>query len=70
MEVVATTYKQLFLIRKSYTSLEVSGECGIRLSFLAFKQLNREIQFSKFQPPYPSYLLITSRAIRYTYNSI
>ena len=48
MEVVATTYKRLFLIRKSYTGLEVSGEYGIRLGFLPFKQLNREIQFSKF----------------------
>jgi len=37
MEVVATTYKQLFLIRKLYTGLKVSGECGIRLSFLTFE---------------------------------
>ena len=48
MEVVVTTYKQLFLIRKLYTSLEVSREYSIRLSFLTFKQLNHEIQFSKF----------------------
>jgi hypothetical protein len=48
MEAAATTYKRLFLIRKSYTSLEVSGEYSIRLGFLTFKQLNREIQFSKF----------------------
>jgi len=37
MEVVVTTYKRLFLIRKLYTSLEVSGEYSIRLSFLTFK---------------------------------
>ena len=70
MEVAATTYKQLFLIRKLYTGLEVSKECGIRLGFLTFKQLNREIQFSEFQPPYPSYLLTASRAVRYTYNGV
>jgi len=70
MEVAATTYKQLFLIRKLYTSLEVSGECGIRLGFLTFKQLNHEIQFSKFQPPYPFYLLTAFRAVRYIYNGI
>ena len=57
MEVVVTTYKQLFLIRKLYTGLEVSGEYGICLSFLTFKQLNREIQFSKFNLPiYPTFL--------------
>jgi hypothetical protein len=70
MEAAATTYKRLFLNRKLYTSLEVSGEYGICLSFLPFKQLNYKIQFSKFQPPYLSYLLTTSRAIRYIYNSI
>jgi len=43
MEAVATTYKQLFLIRKLYAGLEVSKECGIRLGFLTFKQLNRKI---------------------------
>ena len=48
MEVAATTRKRLFLIRKLYTSLEVSGEYGIYLSFLIFKQLNYEIRFSKF----------------------
>jgi len=37
MEAVATTYKQLFLIRKLYTGLEVSGECSIYLGFLTFK---------------------------------
>jgi hypothetical protein len=31
MEVVVTTYKRLFLIRKLYTSLEVSGEYSICL---------------------------------------
>ena len=70
MEAAATTYKRLFLIRKSYTGLEVSGEYSICLSFLTFKQLNCEIQFSKFQPPYPSYLLTTSGAVKYTYNGI
>ena len=48
IEAAVTTYKQLFLNKKLYTSLEVSRECGIYLSFLTFKQLNREIQFSKF----------------------
>jgi len=48
MEAAVTTRKRLFLIRKLYTGLEVSGEYGIYLSFLTFKQLNREIQFSKF----------------------
>ena len=43
MEAVVTTYKQLFLNKKLYTGLEVSGECGIYLSFLIFKQLNRKI---------------------------
>ena len=43
MEAAVTTYKQLFLIRKLYTSLEVSGEYSIRLGFLTFKQLNRKI---------------------------
>jgi hypothetical protein len=70
IKVVVTTRKRLFLIRKLYTSSEVSGECGIRLGFLTFKQLNREIQFSKFQPPYPSYLSTASRAVRYTYNGV
>jgi len=37
MEAAATTRKQLFLIRKLYTGLEVSRECGIYLSFLTFK---------------------------------
>ena len=37
MEAVVTTYKQYFLIRKLYTGLEVSGECGIRLGFLTFE---------------------------------
>jgi len=48
MEVVVTTYKQLFLIRKLYTSLKVSKEYSTYPSFLTFKQLNRKIQFSKF----------------------
>src|SRR6266567_4417047 len=69
-EAVATTHKQLFLNRKSCTSLEVSREYSICLSFLTFKQLNREIRFSKFQPPYPSYLLATSGAVRYIYNGV
>ena len=37
MEVVATTYKQLFLNRKLYTSLEVSKEYSIYFSFLTFE---------------------------------
>ena len=43
IEAAATTYKQLFLNRKSYTGLKVSGEYNIRLSFLTFKQLNCKI---------------------------
>ena len=70
MEVVATTYKRLFLIRKLYTGLEVSREYCIYLGFLTFKQLNYKIQFSKFQPPYLSYLPTTFRAVKYTYNGI
>ena len=37
MEAVITTYKRLFLNKKLYTSLEVSKEFGIYLSFLTFK---------------------------------
>ena len=70
MEAAATTYKRLFLNKKLCTGLEVSKEYSICLSFLTFEQLNREIQFSKFQPPYPSYLFTISRAIKYTYNNI
>ena len=37
MEAAATTYKRLFLNRKSYTGLEVSGEYSIYLDFLTFE---------------------------------
>ena len=37
IKAVVTTYKQLFLNRKLYTSLEISRECSIYLSFLTFK---------------------------------
>ena len=43
MEVVATTYKRLFLNRKLYTNLKVSKEYGIYFSFLPFKQLNYKV---------------------------
>src|SRR6266568_3125365 len=69
-EAVATTHKQLFLNRKSCTSLEVSREYSICLSFLTFKQLNCKSNFSKFQPPNPFYLLTAFGAVKYTYNSI
>ena len=48
IKVVVTTYKQLFLIKKLYTGLKVNGKYNIYFNFLIFKQLNREIQFSKF----------------------
>ena len=70
MEAAATTHKRLFLNKKLCTGSKVSGEYDIRLGFLTFEQLNREIQFSKFQPPYPSYRLTASRAVRYTYNGV
>ena len=37
IEAVVTTYKQLFLNKKLYTSLKVSGECSIYFNFLTFK---------------------------------
>ena len=45
MEAVVTAYKQLFLNRKLYISLEVNKEYNIYLNFLTFKQLNYKIQF-------------------------
>ena len=71
MEAAATTHKRLFLNKKSCTGLEVSGECNICLGFLIFKQLNREIQFFKFQPPQSILLFFTIfKAVKYTYNSV
>ena len=70
MEAAATTYKRLFLNKKSCTGLKVSKECGICLDFLTFKQFNHEFQFPKFQPPYLFYFLTTSKAVKYIYNNV